>query len=140
MEETATRPSPDPRGAGKQYWASAHAGTLTLPRCLSCETAHWYPRLYCPNCGSDKLEWITCSGKGVIHTYTIVRQSGHKYFKSKVPYVLAMVALDEGVLMMSNIIECDVDTVRVDARVSVVFEKLGDDVGVPLFKLAEGAK
>jgi len=140
MEEPAMRPRPDTRGAGKRYWDRAHAGTLELPKCLACGKAHWYPRLYCPHCGSDELEWIACSGRGVIHTFTVVRQSGHKFFKGKVPYVLAMIALDEGPLLMSNVIDCDVDDVTVDAPVTVVFEKLGDDVGIPLFKLAGGGK
>lgn len=140
MEEAATRPRPDMRGAGKQYWASGRDGKLLLPQCQACGKAHWYPRLYCPHCGSDKLEWIACSGKGVIHTFTVVRQSGQKYFKTRVPYVLAMVALDEGPFLMTNIIDCDVGTVAIDAPVTVVFEKLADDVSVPLFKLAREGK
>lgn len=140
MEEAATRPRPDNRGAGRHYWASGEAGRLSLPKCEDCGKAHWYPRLYCPHCGSDKLEWIACSGKGVIHTFTVVRQSGHKYFKTKIPYVLAMVALDEGPLLMTNIIDCDVNAAAIDAPVTVVFEDLGDGVNVPLFKLAGGGK
>ena len=140
MEQEATRPLPDIRGVGNKYWTSGQAGKLSLPKCQACEKVHWYPRLYCPHCGADKFEWITCSGKGVIHTFTVVRQSGHKYFRSKVPYALAMVALEEGPLMMTNIIDCDIEAVAIDKPVTVVFEKIGDDIHLPLFKLATGGK
>ena len=140
MEQEATRPLPDTRGIGKQYWISGQTGKLSLPKCQACGKAHWYPRLYCPHCNSDKFEWINCSGNGVIHTFTVVRQSGHQYFKSKVPYVLAMVALEEGPLMMTNIIDCEIEAVAIDKPVKVVFEKLGEGISVPLFKLAAGER
>lgn len=140
MEQDVNRPQPDARGVGKQYWASGQTGKLSLPKCESCGKVHWYPRLYCPHCSGDKFEWITCSGKGVIHTFTIVRQSGHKYFKSKVPYALAMVALEEGPLVMTNIIDCDVADVAIDKPVTVVFEKIADDIHAPLFRLAGQGK
>ena len=138
MNDAAARPRPDIRGAGKPYWLSGQAGKLSLPKCRSCGQAHWYPRLYCPHCSGESLEWITCSGKGVIHTFTVVRQSGHPYFKNKVPYVLAMIDLEEGPRLMSNIIDCDVEKVAIGAPVTVVFERLGEDVNVPLFKPAGG--
>lgn len=136
MEKTAiNRPRPDTRGAGKAYWKAAGEGRLDIPRCRSCGQVHWYPRVHCPHCGAAELEWMTASGHGRIHTFTVVRNSGDPYFKTKVPYVLAMIDLDEGVRIMSNLPDCDPASVRVGAEVDVFFEKVDDDVAVPLFKL-----
>jgi uncharacterized protein len=140
MDEIIARPQPDVRGVGRKYWASGRNGKLEIPQCCSCDKVHWYPRLYCPHCGSDQLQWISCSGKGSIHTFTIVRQSAHKYFKSKVPYVLAMVSLAEGPLIMSNIIDCKVEEVAIGFPVVMTFEDFGEFFSVPLFRLdREGA-
>lgn len=136
MNEIVTRPCPDSRGAGKKYWSSGRNATLSIPLCTTCNKAHWYPRLYCPHCGANTLKWINCSGKGEIHTFTVVRQSAHRYFKSKVPYILAMVALEEGPLLMSNVIDCSVDEVAIGLPVKVTFEDAGDNLSIPLFKLA----
>jgi uncharacterized protein len=135
MEE-ATRPRPDVRGAGAQYWSAAKSGALQLPRCGSCRRVHWYPRVRCPHCGSADIAWITASGRGTVHTYTVVRQSGDAYFKTKVPYVLAMIDLEEGVRVMSNIVGCEVGAVAVGSPVRAVFEDDGIPVDIPLFQLA----
>ena len=131
----AGRPRPDARGAGAAYWRACAEGRLALPRCADCGELHWYPRARCPHCGSAQLEWIESSGKGTVHTYTVVRQSGDPYFRGKVPYVLAMIDLAEGVRIMSNVVGCDVDAVRVGSAVRIRFEDLGDGVGIPLFSL-----
>lgn len=137
MDQTApARPRPDARGAGKHYWNAAREGRLDLPLCSGCGKLHWYPRVRCPHCGSADLAWVTASGKGTIHTYTVVRQSGDPYFKTKLPYVLAMIDLEEGVRMMSNIVDCDVDSVRAGLPVRLVFEEAGQPSEVPLFRLA----
>jgi uncharacterized OB-fold protein len=83
---------------------------------------------------------MDASGRGVVHTFTVVRQSNDKFFKARVPYVLAMIDLEEGVRMMSNIVDCGVTDVRVGVPVIAVFETLADDVSVPLFKLAGSSR
>jgi hypothetical protein len=79
------------------------------------------------------VEWTPSNGKGEVHTFTVVRQSADAFFKTKVPYVVAMVQLDDGPLIMSNIVECDVEAVAIGMRVSVVFEPVGEDLAIPLF-------
>lgn len=138
MPESAKRPAPDIRGAGQPYWKGAREGRLSVPKCQACGEAHWYPRLYCPHCGSDSLVWIDCTGRGTVHTFTVVRQSGHPYFKSRVPYVLAMIDLEEGPRLISNIVDCEIDRVHVGAPVRVSFEAIDDSTGVPLFRLDAG--
>jgi hypothetical protein len=74
-------------------------------------------------------------GTGIVHTFTVVRQSFDPFFKSKVPYVVAMVRLDEGPLMMSNIVECDVAAVKIGMRVDVLFEPATSEVAIPMFRI-----
>lgn len=138
-KQAVARPRPDARGAGKTYWRAGKGGHIELPQCTSCGLVHWYPRVHCPHCGADTIAWIKASGRGTVHTYTIVRQSHDEFFKTKVPYVLAMIDLPEGVRIMSNVIGCDVSEVRIGTPVHAVFEDVSEDVSIPLFKLGEGA-
>ena len=131
---TPARPLPELRNAGAEYWRAASKGTLTVPVCRACGQTFWHPRPCCPHCGSEDVNWRRSRGKGVIHTFTVVRQSSDAFFKSKVPYVVAMVLLDDGPMLMSNLVECDVDAVKIGMRVAVIFEPATDDISVPIFK------
>ena len=84
------------------YWAAADKGKLVLPRCQRCGHVIWYPRTFCPLCGSADVEWIEASGRGTIYSYTVVRQSQGR-FAGAVPYVLAYVELAEGPRVLTNI-------------------------------------
>jgi uncharacterized protein len=137
---TPTRPLPETRNAGAVYWLAAAKGTLLLPTCRQCARGFWHPRPRCPHCGSDRVEWARSHGKGVVHTFTVVRQSPDAFFKSKVPYAVAIIELDEGPMIMSNITSCEVDTVKIGMRVSVTFEPASDDIAIPLFVPDNGAE
>lgn len=134
-----SRPQPDTRNAGKEFWRAAAEGKLLVPNCNACGRNFWHPRPRCPHCGADDVGWITGSGSGAIHTFTVVRQSGDPFFKGKVPYALAMIELDEGVRLMSNVVDTPIDTLRIGMRVEVVFEAASDDVAIPLFRAQGGA-
>lgn len=134
-EKQLNRPRPDIRGSGHQYWKAGLSGELKLPKCGSCGEVYWYPRTNCPKCGSDNQGWVVSSGKGKVHTFTVVRHSRDPFFQGITPYVVAMVELEEGPKIMSNIVQCDVGSVRCDMQVSVVFEKL-KDIAIPLFRPA----
>jgi hypothetical protein len=131
-----TRPAPDVRGAGGPYWRAGRDGVLRLPRCTACGRLFWYPRVHCPHCGADAVEWVATSGRGRVHTFTIVRRSPEPFFAARVPYVVAMIELAEGPRVMANVVECDVADVHIGMPVTVLFEDLGDDVHVPLFRPA----
>jgi len=133
-----TRPAPDSRGPGRAYWRSGADGVLRLPRCTACGRLFWYPRTHCPHCGSDAIDWVATGGRGRIYTFTVVRQSPEPFFAARVPYVVAMVELAEGPRVMANVVDCDVESVRIGMPVSVLFEDLGEDIYVPLFRPAVG--
>ena len=104
------------------FFTAAQQGVLRLRRCTACQKPHWYPRPICPFCQGD-TEWEDASGLGTVYSVTVTRRAG------PIPYALAYVALDEGVTMLSNIVDCDLDTVHIGQRVKVCF-KPADGGGV----------
>ncbi len=123
------RPYPDPvvNSETEPYWAAAGRGVLLLKRCRGCGSTHYYPRAVCPRCRGGDTEWYEASGRGTIYTYSVMR-------RVPVPYAIAYVTLDEGVTMMTNIVDCDPLRPRIGDRVRVRFEQC-EDVWVPLFAL-----
>lgn len=132
----SSRPTPVPSPPTVPFWTAAQQGRLVAPRCASCGTLFFYPRLLCPSCSGDELSWETLSGRGTVHTFTIVRQAAHPGFIDLVPYVLATIETDEGLRMTSNVIGCEPDEVRIGMPVEVTFEELTPEISLPLFRPA----
>lgn len=127
-------PVVDPESA--PYWAALKERRLILKRCRDCGRHHFYPRALCPHCHSDALEWSDARGTGSIYSYTVARRPAGPAFKADAPYVVAVVELDEGARMMTNIVTEDVESVRIGQRVSVAFEAVTDEITLPKFKAA----
>ncbi|WP_281915070.1 Zn-ribbon domain-containing OB-fold protein [Caldimonas thermodepolymerans] len=112
------------------YWQAASEGRLLIKRCRACGQAHFYPRDICPHCLSADTEWIESSGTGSLYSYSrVVRGSDD--------WTIAFVRLDEGVTMMSNVVDCDPAQLRVGLPVSVVFRPAAGGHVVPMFRPAE---
>jgi uncharacterized protein len=122
----------------RPYWEGLAQGELRIQRCKTCTKAVFYPRAICPHCHSDQLEWIAASGRGTIYTYTVVHQAFGQ-FAADVPFAVALVELEEGVRMMSRIIDAPRERVTIGAAVQVTFEKGtgGEDLTLPYFRLVE---
>lgn len=118
------------------FWEAAGKGQLVLPRCDSCSTVIWYPRLFCPACGSNEISWIDSAGTGTVYSFTIVRK-GQGPFAAAAPYVLAYVELDEGPRVMTNVVGCDPADVSVGQRVSVVFAPTDNGTALARFQPAD---
>ena len=131
------RPKPDTRNAGSAYWKAAARGELLVPTCRACDKPFWHPRPHCPTCGSEDVHWKAASGNGTVYTYTIVRRSSDAYFRQRVPYVVAMIELDEGVRLMGNIVGCAPETVAVGLPVEVFFAPVAEDVALPFWRPAD---
>jgi len=110
------------------FWRAAAEGALMVRRCKACGEAHWYPRPFCPHCGSGDTEWEPASGGGTIYSYTVTRRSG------SVPYVLAYVTLDEGVTLLTNLVEAQIESLRIGQRVRVAFREAEGGGTVPVFR------
>jgi len=117
------------------YWEAAHEGRLDIPLCGDCGKHHFYPRAICPYCHSDNLKFDTVSGRGEVHTFTIARRPAGPAFGDDVPYVVALIELEEGPRMMSRIQTDDPEKVRIGAKVEVTFVKATDEITFPYFQL-----
>jgi uncharacterized OB-fold protein len=137
MTETSTyeKPMPVIDPGTKPFWDAARQHRLSIPRCNECGKYHFYPRELCPHCHSDDLTWTDVSGKGEVYSYTIARKPAGPVFAADVPYVIAMIALDEGPRMLTNIITEDVDSVCIGDRVIVSFDDVAPELTLPKFTL-----
>jgi uncharacterized OB-fold protein len=125
-------PAPTVTEETREFWESLKHSRFLLPRCNGCAAWIWYPRGFCPACGSLDTAWHEASGRGRIYSYTVVRKSGLPGWNELVPYVIAYVELDEGPRVISNVVGCDPDALTIGAAVRVVMPA-GDD-GQALFR------
>jgi uncharacterized OB-fold protein len=132
------RPLPQITPEARPYWDGAREGRLMIPRCGACGKAFFYPRVACPFCASRDVGWVQASGRGRLHSFEIAHQILNKAFKVKTPVVLAMVELEEGPRLLTNLVNVAPDpaALRCDMPVEVVFERLTDEVTLPLFQPA----
>jgi uncharacterized OB-fold protein len=127
-------PAPAPEVAPElaEFWAATSEGRLLLRRCTACGEPIWYPRPICPFCHSTATVWEQASGRGHVYTYSVVRRGMGVYADAL--YVLAYVELAEGPRVMTNIVGCDVDSVRVGQEVELVFHRTGEGTALPRFR------
>jgi uncharacterized OB-fold protein len=121
MRDPALNPGDQP------YFDAAAEGKLMLKKCADCGQHHHYPRALCPFCMSDRVQWVQAKGTGEIYTFSVSRRAG------PVVYCIAYVTLDEGVKMMTNIVDCDLDSIKIGQKVKVAFKKTEGGVSMPVF-------
>jgi uncharacterized OB-fold protein len=133
----AIRALPQPTPETQPYWDGTRAGELRLQRCDDCAHTYFPPRPFCPKCASRKVSWFKASGRGVLYSYVIHHRPVPGFTP---PYSIAVVELDEGPRLMTNIIECaqTPDALQLDMRVEVVFTKLTDAITLPQFRPSAG--
>jgi uncharacterized OB-fold protein len=130
-----TKPLPIVNPWARPFWDATREGKLVFQRCEDCGKNIFYPRIACPHCFSDRVVWVEASGKGKIYTYTVVENNAPSAFLGDMPFIIAIVKLEEeGVQMLTNIVDCDPAVVRCDMPVQVSFEKLNDEFTLPKFK------
>ena len=110
----------------QKFWDAAAEGKLLIKKCTACGEPHFYPRDHCPFCFSDKTELQQASGNGTIYTYSVMR-------RTPIPYSIAYVTLSEGPTMMTNIVDCDLDKIRIGQAVRLVFKPSDGGPPVPMF-------
>lgn len=124
---------PTPDTSTLPFWEAARQHKLLIKRCRACGRAHFYPRPFCPKCWSTDVDWIEASGAAILYTYSVVHQNDLPPFAGQVPYVAAIVTLDEGPRMMSNVVGCVFTDLRIGMPLVVAFDERTDDVTVPIF-------
>jgi hypothetical protein len=125
---------PTPDEETRPFWDATRDGVLLLPRCDSCAEVIWFPRSFCPHCGSTDVSWFPASGAGTVYTYTVVRKANGPY-RGAVPYVVAYVELAEGPRVLTNIVDCDPADVSIGAAVSLVWQAAEDGTQLYRFRL-----
>jgi uncharacterized protein len=131
------RPRPTPSPATEAFWAATAEHRFLLQRCASCSTAQFYPKVTCTTCGAQELTWEEASGRGTLHTFTVARRATHPAFEGAEPYVVAIVELAEGPKVTSNVVECDVDAVRVGMQLDLCWDDPDvDGLCLPLWRPA----
>ena len=121
-----TIPSPPINAENQPFFDGARAGKLLIKRCSACNEVHYYPRALCPFCASERTEWIAAQGRGRIYSFSVMRRAAE-------PYAIAYVTLDEGVTMLTNLVDCDFDALKIGQRVRVVFTPTDGGPPVPTF-------
>ena len=130
------KPLPTVAGETKAFWDSCRRGQLVIQYCDGCDEYQWYPRGICADCWGESVRWVQSSGRGTVWTYTVTYQNRTPGFAEDVPYVLAVVELEEGVKMFTNIVDCNPREVTIGMPVEVTFVRANDQITVPYFKPA----
>ena len=117
------------------FWRATRARRLTYPQCDDCGAVVFYPRRHCNRCLSSNLVWREASGFGSIYTFSVVRQSYHPFFRTRVPYAVGYVDLDEGPRLLTNLVGIDHPTtdLHIGQRVRVQWED-HEELALPLFR------
>ena len=130
-----TQPDPAARRGVSAVLGGGGARRAADPGVHECGHRQFYPRAVCTDCGGD-VEWLTCSGRGTVHTFTVIRQNHAKPFKDELPYVVAIVELEEGPRMMGNVTGIDPDDMQIGMPVEVYFVQADEGVAVPFWRAA----
>jgi enoyl-CoA hydratase/carnithine racemase/uncharacterized OB-fold protein len=134
MSAEYLKPIPAVQPWTEEFWRATKKHRLLIQECQNCHSLIFYPRKYCPQCWSAELGWRAASGKGKVYTFAIMRDMVEPKFMPDLPYVLAMVDLEEGVRMMTQIVQCEPATVEIGMVVEVIFRDITDQHALPLFR------
>lgn len=124
---------PTPDLETQPFWDGARADKLLIRRCLDCDKTHFYPRPFCPMCWSTNVEWMEASGRATLYTWSVVHRNDLPPFGDRVPYVAAVVELEEGPRMITNVVESGFDLLEVGMALRVAYQPISDDVTIPVF-------
>ena len=130
------KPVPGVSSDTEKYWKALLEHKLLLPKCNHCQKVNFPPRPFCPDCLDFDVTWTEMSGRGKVHTYSVVYQNKSPGFADEVPYVVGYIELEEGPQMMSNIVDCDPESVRIDQPVEIVYRDVMPDLTIPVFRPA----
>jgi uncharacterized protein len=133
MNQDWTRPVPRVTSESTAYWKACSETVLTLGRCGACDKIHHHPQAVCPFCWSSDVTTMAASGRGTVNSFSIIHQSAGAAFSGQVPYIVAYIELEEGVYLVSTVVNCPTDQLKIGMPVEVQFEIVGSDIGVPVF-------
>ena len=129
---------PIPQPESDFYWEKCKEHELWLRHCKTCDNTYFYPRDICPGCFSRDTDWIQSSGKATLHAFAIVHWAPVPAFRGKEPFVTAIVELEGGARMPTNIVDCEADPehIKIGMALQVTFDDLDDKISLPKFRPA----
>jgi uncharacterized OB-fold protein len=130
-------PVPVPGPDDAPYWRALAEGVLLIQRCAACATVRHPPRPRCGDCASADYRWEAASGLGIVYSFTIVHHPPNPALAGRVPYVVALIELDEGPRLVSNVVGVDPERVTINQRVRVQFDPVGHGMALPQFTPTE---
>lgn len=128
------RPLPETDTMAAPFWAATAEKRLMIQKCDACGNFQHYARQRCLACNSPQLNMVEANGSGQIYSFTVVQRS--PYDDLPAPYIVALVRLREGVVILSHIVDCKPDEVRCDQTVEVIFQPIGSNITLPVFRLS----
>lgn len=134
-----TVPAPRPHTSDPMddaFWQQCQDGRLRFQKCDQCGAWRFLPRYICAHCGSPEFAWTPVSGAASLYSWTITHQALHPAFAGDIPYIAALVELDEGVRMATRLLHCDRDSLQLGMRLELVFRQIGDEFQLPCFQPA----
>jgi uncharacterized OB-fold protein len=132
---TYTKPLPKLTPLNRPFWQAAREGRLLMQKCTACGDIHFPPDPVCPKCLSDKQEWVPVSGRGTLQSWIDFHRAYWPSFDDSLPYRVCLVQLEEGPLLISNLVG-DSENAKLGAPVHVVFDKVTEEITLPKFSLS----
>ena len=133
MPRAKTIPLPRPTALSRPHWDGCREGVLRVQRCAACGSYEFIPQAVCTRCQAGKLEWVESSGRGSVYSHTTVYRPPRPEFDA--PYVVAIVELEEGWHMLTNLVDCRPEEVAIGLPVEVDFRAVSDEITLPCFLL-----
>ena len=127
-------PLPRPTALSKPHWEGCQKGVLRVQRCKDCGEHVFIPEPLCTNCASQNLEWVDTTGRGTVYSYTVVHRPQRPEFQ--VPYTVAIIEMEEGWYMLTNLVGIEPEAVKIGMPVEVAFEKMSEQITLPYFRPA----
>ena len=134
MNEIPAKPIPAPDAASEEFFQAAARGKLVLQRCRSCGAWRFQARARCDVCRSGDAEWAQVSGRAKLISHARVHQKYHPAFEPDLPYNIAVVELEEGTQLLTNLVGIDGIELKPGMPLMVVFEEAGEGVWIPKFR------
>jgi uncharacterized OB-fold protein len=132
------KPQPRPTATSRPFWEAAKRGVLSIQACEACQNMQFPPKPLCAACWSEAVGWRACSGRGTVYSYAIAHRTSTRGFREDTPYAVAIVELEEGPRMTSNIVGCAPADVCVGMPVEAVFDAVTEETTLVKFRPAEG--
>lgn len=134
--EALQKPLPFRTSWNGAFWDGTKQHQFLIERCERCDVPRFPPKPVCSKCWSTEAKRVPAAGTGTVYTYTIVHRAGSQAFAAETPYAIVLVDLDEGVRVMSNMVNCKPDQVSIGMPVRLVFEDVNDELTMYKFEPA----